>query len=492
MYSAAVKAMSNPLIHFKGYIDGYWAEADDKSTFPVLNPANGELIGNVPDMGADETHRAIDAAKKALPLWTAVSPKDRSNALRNLYNLVIENADHLAQIITLEQGKSLTEAKSEVLYSAGYIEWFAEETKRSYGDVLPHSVAGTRLMVLKQPVGVCGFITPWNFPLGMGARKIAPALAAGCTVVLKPSEDTPLSAIALMKLAEKANIPKGVVNVVTCQKRGSRAVGNALTSSVDVAKLSFTGSTAVGKILMKQCSDTVKRMSMELGGNATFIVFDDADIDAAVAGAVASKFRNSGQTCVCTNRFLIQDGVYNQFTEKLIAAVNKLVVGPGLEPDTTQGPLINAAAVDKVKQHIHDAVKKGATVLTGGEIHERGGQFFSPTVLGNATQDMLCFQEETFGPVAALMRFQNEEEAVEIANSTQAGLANYFYTKDNSRVWRVSEALHSGIVGVNEGVISTEVAPFGGVKQSGFGREGSKYGMDDYLALKYICIGQIA
>ncbi|KNC80291.1 succinate-semialdehyde dehydrogenase [NADP+], partial [Sphaeroforma arctica JP610] len=473
------------------YIDGKWVDADSKATFNVTNPANGDIIADVPDMGAGETHRAIAAAKAALPVWGAWSPMDKSKALKHWHSKVIEHADHLAQIISREQGKPLAEAKGEVLYSAGYIEWYAEETKRIYGDILPHNTNGRRLLVYKQPVGVCGLITPWNFPVAMAARKIAPALAAGCTVVLKPAEDTPLSAIALMKLVEMSDLPPGVVNLVTCQKSSSPAVGGALTSSPDVAKISFTGSTGVGKLLMKQSSDTVKRMSMELGGNASFIVFDDADLDAAVAGAIASKFRNSGQTCVCTNRFLVQDGVYEAFTKKLTAAVNELVVGNGLDAGTTQGPLINKAAVEKVEKHMADALAKGAKVVTGGKNSAVGELFYEPTVLTGVTTDMLVSSDETFGPLAPLIRFTTEEEAIALANDTLAGLANYFYTKDNARIWRVSEALNSGMVGVNEGIISTELAPFGGVKQSGFGREGSKYGINDYLDTKYVCVGQI-
>jgi len=475
------------LLRERAYIDGLWVEADDQSRFSVTNPANGELIAMVASVGQAETARAIAAAKAALPAWRAKTAKERSAILRTWYNLIMENQEDLARLLSWEQGKPLAESRGEIAYGASFIEWFAEEAKRIYGDVIPHDKQGRRLVVIKQAIGVVAAITPWNFPNAMITRKVGPALAAGCTVVLKPASETPLSALALAVLGERAGLPAGVLNIVP--GRDSRAIGAELTRNPDVQKLSFTGSTEIGKLLMAQCASTIKKVSLELGGNAPFIVFDDADLDAAIQGAIASKFRNSGQTCVCTNRLLVQNAVYDEFSKRLVAAVNALKVAPADEDGAQQGPLINAKAVEKVEEHIADAVSKGATVLAGGRPHALGGSFFEPTVLGDVTPAMLVARDETFGPLAPIFRFDTEAEAIAMANDTEFGLASYVYTRDLGRAWRVSEALEYGMVGVNEGLISTEVAPFGGIKQSGLGREGSHYGIDDYIEQKYMCLG---
>ena len=468
------------------YIDGEWVDADDGTTFDVLNPADGQILGTVPKMGAAETARAIAAADAAMPAWAGKTAKERANILRNWYNLILENQHDLATLMTAEMGKPMAESMGEILYGSSFVEWFAEEGKRLYGDTIPTTANDRRIVVIKQPIGVVASITPWNFPNAMITRKCAPALAAGCPVVIKPAEDTPYSALALAELAEQAGIPKGVLNVVT----GVPAeIGGEMTSNPTVRKLSFTGSTPVGKLLMRQCADTVKKVSMELGGNAPFIVFDDADLDAAVEGAMASKYRNTGQTCVCANRLLVQDGVYDAFAEKLAAAVGKLTVGPGLTTESTQGPLINAKALEKVEDLVRDAIEKGANVVCGGKPSTLGGTFFEPTIMTNITPDMRMASEEIFGPVAPLYRFKTEEEAIALANDTPFGLAAYFYSRDIGRVWRVSEALEYGIIGANEGIISTEVAPFGGMKESGIGREGSKYGIEEFVEIKYMCLG---
>jgi len=476
------------LFRSRAYLDGAWVGADDGATFPVTNPANGAMLGQVPDMGAAETRRAIAAAEGAWPAWRALTAKARAVLLRRWFELIMANQDDLALLMTTEQGKPLAEARGEVAYGASFVEWFAEEGKRVYGDTIPAHAPDKRLLVLREPVGVVAAITPWNFPLAMITRKVAPALAAGCTAVVKPAEDTPFSALALAVLAERAGIPAGVFNVIT---GNAEAIGAELTGNPAVRKLSFTGSTEVGKLLMHQCAGTVKKLSLELGGNAPFIVFDDADLDAAVAGALASKYRNSGQTCVCANRMLVQEGIYDAFAEKLAAAVRDLQVGPGTEPGSQQGPLINSAALEKVEGLLADAVDKGARVLTGGHRHARGGTFFEPTVVCDVTPEMRMTREEIFGPVAPLYRFSTEAEALRMANDTRYGLAAYFYSRDIGRIWRVSEGLEYGIVGINEGIISTEVAPFGGMKESGIGREGSRYGIDEFLEIKYLCLGGI-
>jgi succinate-semialdehyde dehydrogenase/glutarate-semialdehyde dehydrogenase len=470
------------------YVDGQWVDADSKDTFKVNNPADNSNIGTMPKFGRNETRRAIDAANKAYPAWRAKTAKERAAILRKWFDLMVANSDDLAAIMTTEQGKPLSEAKGEVVYSAAFMEWFSEEAKRVYGDTIPQNVRGRRIVVTKEPIGVVAAITPWNFPSAMITRKVGPALAAGCTVVCRPASQTPYSATALAELAERAGVPKGVFNVVT----GSAGeMGAELTSNPIIRKLSFTGSTEIGKLLMEQCAGTVKKVSMELGGNAPFIVFDDADLDAAVLGAIASKYRNTGQTCVCANRLLVQEGVYEAFTKKLIEAVGKLKVGNGFEAGVTQGPLIDLKAVEKVEEHIADAVKKGAKIVTGGKRHALGGSFFEPTVITGVTTEMMVAREETFGPLAPLFKFKTEEEAIKMANDTEFGLAAYFYSRDVGRVWRVAEGLEYGIVGINEGIISTEVAPFGGVKESGIGREGSYYGIEDYLEVKYLCMGGI-
>ncbi len=474
------------LLRQQSYIDGKWVDADGRGTIDVKNPATGEKIGTVPKMGAAETRRAIEAASAAMPAWAKKTAKERATILRRWFDLMIEHQDDLAIIMTAEQGKPLAESKGEIAYAASFIEWFGEEGKRVYGDVIPGHQPDKRILVLRQPVGVVAAITPWNFPAAMITRKVGPALAAGCTFVCKPATQTPYSAFAMAELGARAGIPAGVVNILT---GGSTEIGGEMTSNPIVRKLTFTGSTEVGKKLMSQCVGTLKKLSMELGGNAPFIVFDDADLDAAVAGAIASKYRNTGQTCVCANRLLVQSGVYEAFTRKLVEAVSKLRVGDGLKGVTDQGPLIDGKAVAKVEEHIADAVSKGAKVAFGGKRHSLGGTFFEPTVLTGVTAQMAVAREETFGPVAPLFRFETEADAIRMANDTEFGLAAYFYTRDLSRSWRVSEALEYGIVGLNTGLISTEVAPFGGVKESGFGREGSKYGILDYTELKYVCTG---
>ena len=470
------------------YLDGAWIDAGDGATLVVRNPATGEPLGTVPKLGERETLEAVGAAHRAFPAWAARTAKERGAVLRKWYELIVASADDIGTMMTAEQGKPLAEARGEVTYAASFVEWFAEEAKRLYGDVIPGHQPDKRIMVLRQPVGVVAAITPWNFPAAMITRKVAPALAAGCTVVCKPASQTPFTALALAELAERAGIPKGVFNVVT---GSAGAIGGVLTSDSRVRKLSFTGSTEIGKQLMAQCAGTMKKVSLELGGNAPFIVFDDADLDAAVAGAIASKYRNTGQTCVCANRLLVQAGVYDAFTEKLVAAVRTLAVGDGLKGATDQGPLIDEAALAKVEEHVEDAVSKGARIALGGRRHALGGTFYEPTVLTHVTPAMKVSGEETFGPVAPLFRFDTEAEAIRMANDTQFGLAAYFYTRDLARSWRVSEALEYGIVGLNTGLISTEVAPFGGVKESGTGREGSKYGLLDFTEIKYVCVGGV-
>jgi len=471
------------------YINGAWVDADNGTTAAVTNPADRGKIGTVPNCGADETRQALQAAQKALAGWRAMTARERAVKMRAWYELIMANQEDLALIMTTEQGKPLAEARGEIAYAASFIEWFSEEAKRVYGDVIPQHQADKRIVVIKQPIGVCVAITPWNFPTAMITRKAGAALAAGCTMVIKPALETPYSALALCELAERAGIPAGVLNVVT---GNSRAIGGEMTSSPIVRKLSFTGSTEIGRLLMEQCASTIKKVSLELGGNAPFIVFDDADLDAAVEGALASKYRNSGQTCVCVNRFLVHDSVYEEFARKLSAAVEKqLKVGNGLEDGVAQGPLINEAAVEKIEAHIADALSKGAKLATGGSRHNLGGTFFQPTVLTDVAPEMAVAREETFGPLAPLFRFSSEQQAIEMANDTEFGLASYFYSRDLARVWRVAEALEYGMVGINAGIISNEIAPFGGVKSSGIGREGSKYGVDDYLEIKYMCIGGI-
>ena len=474
------------LFRQQAYIDGAWVDADNGQTLKVNNPATNEIIGSVPKMGAAETRRAIEAADRALPAWRALTAKERANKLRRWFELMIENQDDLARLMTIEQGKPLAEAKGEIAYAASFLEWFGEEAKRVYGDMIPGHQPDKRLMVIKQPIGVTAAITPWNFPSAMITRKAGPALAAGCTMVLKPASQTPYSALALAELAERAGIPKGVFSVVT----GSAGeVGGELTSNPIVRKLTFTGSTEIGRQLMAECAKDIKKVSLELGGNAPFIVFDDADLDAAVEGALISKYRNNGQTCVCANRLYIQDGVYDAFVEKLKAAVAKLNIGNGLEQGITTGPLIDAKAVAKVEEHIADAVGKGAKVVAGGKPHALGGTFFEPTILVDVPNDAAVAKEETFGPLAPLFRFKDEAEVIAMSNDTEFGLAAYFYARDLGRVFRVGEALEYGIVGINTGIISNEVAPFGGIKASGLGREGSRYGIEDYLEIKYLCIG---
>ncbi|MFZ9395842.1 MAG: NAD-dependent succinate-semialdehyde dehydrogenase [Erythrobacter sp.] len=475
----------SPFLREACYIDGQWVGADSGETIAVTNPATGGLMGIVPKCGAAETRRAIDAAQAAFPAWRAKTAKERAAILRRWYDLMMANQEELARLLTLEQGKSLAEARGEIAYGASFIEWFAEEAKRLYGDVIPGHMADKRILVLKQPIGVAAAITPWNFPNAMITRKAGPALAAGCPIVIKPAAQTPYSALALAVLAEQAGIPAGVFNVVT---GSASAIGGEMTSNPLVRKLSFTGSTEIGRLLMEQSAGTLKKLSLELGGNAPFIVFDDADIDAAVAGAMASKYRNSGQTCVCTNRIYAHGAIYDTFVDKLAAAARALKVGDGLEAGTEQGPLIDANAVTKVEEHIADALAKGGRLVAGGKRHALGGTFFEPTVIADATQDMLVAGEETFGPLAPVIRFETEDEAIAMANDTEFGLAAYFYSTNLARVWRVAEAIESGMVCVNSGILSTEVAPFGGVKQSGLGREGSKYGIDEYVELKYVSL----
>ncbi len=476
------------LLRQQCYIDGQWLDARTGGSKPVTNPANGAVLGTVPFMGADETRAAIDAAAAAFPAWAARTAKDRATLLRRWYDLMLANADDLATLMTAEQGKPLAEAKGEITYAASFIEWFAEEAKRVYGDVIPGHQPDKRIFVLRQPVGVVAAITPWNFPAAMITRKAGPALAAGCTFVCKPAMQTPYSALAMAELAHRAGIPPGVFNVLT---GSATAIGGEMTSNPIVRKVTFTGSTEIGKKLMVQCAGTLKKLSLELGGNAPFIVFDDADLDLAVQGAIASKYRNTGQTCVCANRLLVQEGVYDAFVAKLVEAVRKLRVGDGLQGATEQGPLIDANAVAKVEEHVADALAKGGKIVLGGKRHALGGTFFEPTIITGVKPTMMVAREETFGPVAPIFSFKDEKEAIRMANDTEFGLASYFYTRDLARSLRVAEALEYGIVGLNTGIISTEVAPFGGVKESGFGREGSKYGILDYTELKYLCIGGI-
>ncbi|MEB2500071.1 MULTISPECIES: NADP-dependent succinate-semialdehyde dehydrogenase [Burkholderia] len=482
--------LRNPdLVRNACLIAGEWIHADQGDTIDVRNPSTGQSLGTVPRMGRNETLRAIDGANAALAEWRSRTGKERAAVLRRWYELMVENQDDLAAIMTAEQGKPLSESRGEITYAASFLEWFGEEAKRAYGDTIPGHTRDKRIVVLKQPVGVCAAITPWNFPAAMLTRKIGPALAAGCTMVLKPASQTPFSALALCVLAERAGVPKGVISCVT----GAAAeIGETLTASPIVRKVSFTGSTEIGKILLAQCASTVKKASMELGGNAPFIVFDDADLDAAVKGAIASKYRNAGQTCVCANRLLVQDGVYDTFVEKLSAAVQSMRVGDGFEDGVAIGPLIDEHAVAKVVEHVDDAISKGARVVVGGKRHQKRGNYYEPTILADVTPSMRIFREETFGPVAPIFRFSTDDEAIALANDTEFGLASYFYSRDIGRVLKVAEALEYGIVGINEGLISTEVAPFGGVKESGLGREGSKYGIEDYLELKYLCMGGIA
>lgn len=479
-----MSTQSAPLVKSHAYIGGVWTGAP---VTPIRDKATGEVIARVPDLGAAETRTAIAAAQAALSGWSRLTAKERATILRRWYELIVAHADDLAMILTREQGKPLAEAKGEILYGAGFVEFFAEEAKRVYGETIPSPRADTRIVVLKQPIGVVAAITPWNFPCAMITRKVTPALAAGCTVVVKPAEDTPLSALALAALGELAGIPHGVLNVVTC--RDPVPVGQELTSNALVRMVTFTGSTEVGRILMAQSAPTIKKVSLELGGNAPFIVFDDADLDRAVSGAMASKYRNAGQTCVCANRIYVQDGVYDAFAAKLAEAVGRLAVGPGRQPGVTIGPLINDDAVAKVEEHVADAVAKGAKVVTGGKRHALGRTYYEPTILTGVTAEMRVAREETFGPVAPLFRFSTEDEVVAMANDTPFGLAGYFYTRDLGRAWRVAEALEFGIVGVNEGMVSTEVAPFGGVKQSGLGREGSRHGLEEFLEIKYMMLG---
>lgn len=474
------------LFRDQAYIDGSWVSADSGNTIEVTNPADGKIVGTVPNMGAAETRRAIEAANRAWPAWRSLTGKERSRILRTWFDLIMKNQEDLARIMTSEQGKPFAEAMGEIVYASSFVEWFAEEAKRIYGDTIPTPLADRRIVVIKEPIGVVAAITPWNFPAAMITRKCAPALAVGCPVVIKPASSTPLTALALAVLAEKAGFPKGVFNLVT---GSARDIGGEMTTNPIVRKLTFTGSTEIGKKLMAQCAGTVKKVSLELGGNAPFMVFDDADLEAAIEGATVSKYRNTGQTCVCTNRFLVQDGVYDAFTDMLARKVSSMKVADGMSEGAQQGPLIDMAAVEKVEEHIADAVAKGARVVAGGKRHALGGTFFEPTVLADVSPDMAVANEETFGPVAPIFRFKTEEEGVAMANATEFGLAAYFYTRDIGRVWRVAEALESGIVGINVGIISNEVAPFGGVKESGIGREGSKYGVDDFLEIKYLCMG---
>jgi succinate-semialdehyde dehydrogenase/glutarate-semialdehyde dehydrogenase len=468
------------------FIDGSWVQADNSATLAVKNPATGEKLGQVPDVGVAETRRAIEAAARALPGWAAKTAKERAVLLRRWFDLMLAHQEDLAVLMTAEQGKPLAESKGEIVYAASFIDWFAEEGRRLYGDIIPSHQSDKRIMVLRQPVGVVAAITPWNFPAAMITRKAGPALAAGCTIVIKPAPETPFSAFAMAELADRAGIPKGVLNVITGE---ATAVGGEMTSNPAVRKMTFTGSTATGKKLMAQCAGTMKKISLELGGNAPFIVFDDADLDAAVQGAMTSKYRNTGQTCVCANRLLVQAGIYEEFANKLAEAAGKLRVGDGLAGPTDQGPLINARGLAKVEAHVADALAHGATLKLGGKRHALGGTFYQPTILTNVTPAMRVAREETFGPVAPLFKFQTEAEAIAMANDTEFGLAAYVYTRDLARSWRVSEAIEYGIVGVNTGIISTEIAPFGGVKESGIGREGSKYGILDYTELKYVCVG---
>jgi succinate-semialdehyde dehydrogenase / glutarate-semialdehyde dehydrogenase len=486
---SGARALKDPaLLHMQAYIDGAWADADSCAKINVDNPATADILGTVPKMGAAETRRAIEAANAALPAWRAKTAKERAQIMRRWFELMMASQEDLATLMTAEQGKPLVESRGEIAYAASFLEWFGEEGKRVYGDVIPSHGADKRIIVIKQPIGVCAAITPWNFPAAMITRKVGPALAAGCTMVLKPASQTPFSALALCELAERAGVPKGVLSCVT---GSATEIGGEMTSNPIVSKLSFTGSTEIGKLLLEQCAKTVKKTSMELGGNAPFIVFDDADLEAAVKGAITSKYRNAGQTCVCANRLLVQDRIHDAFVKRLAEVVGAMKVGNGFTDGAVIGPLIDAKAVKKVEEHVADARAKGAEIVTGGKRHSLGGSFYEPTVLVGGTRDMAIFREETFGPVAPIFRFKSEADAIEMANDTEFGLASYFYGRDIGRVWRVAEALEYGMVGINEGMISTEVAPFGGVKESGLGREGSHYGIEDYLELKYLCLGGI-
>jgi len=487
--TSAMKLNDQGLLRHQAYVDGAWRDAYNGAVIEVCNPSTGARIGTVPRMGIEETHEAVQAAEAAWPAWRALNAGDRAHLLRRWHALILDNLEDLAAIMTAEQGKPLAESRAEVRYGAGFVQWFAEEARRIYGDVVPAPAADRRIVVVKEPVGVVAAITPWNFPHAMITRKAAPALAAGCPFVLKPASQTPFSALALAVLAERAGLPRGLFNVVT---GAAEAIAGEMTANPAVRKLSFTGSTETGRQLMRQCADGVKRLSLELGGNAPFIVFDDADIDLAVAGAMVSKFRNSGQTCVCVNRILVQDGIHDAFVERLTRAVKTLKVSDGFEVGAQQGPLIDEAAVRKVEEQIADAVSKGGKLAVGGRRHSRGGTFFQPTVVTGARPGMALAREEIFGPVAPLFRFRTEAEAIKMANDTEYGLASYLYTRDLARAWRVAEALEFGMVGINESLISTEVAPFGGIKQSGLGREGSKYGIEEYLETKYLCMGGIA
>ncbi len=484
-----MKLTDSKLFRQQCFIDGAWVDADSGETVDVTNPATGEKLGTVPKAGAAETRRAIEAANAAWPAWRAKTAKERSIILRKWFDLMMANQEDLGTLMTAEQGKPLAEAKGEVGYAASFIEWFAEEGKRIYGDTIPQHGADKRIVVTKEPVGVVAAITPWNFPAAMITRKAGPALAAGCPIVIKPATETPYSAFAMAELADRAGVPKGIINVITGK---SSEIGTEMTSNPIVRKLTFTGSTEVGKILLEQCAGTVKKVSMELGGNAPFIVFDDADLDAAVQGAMTSKYRNTGQTCVCANRIYVQDGVYDEFLSRFSQAISAMKVGDGLKGETQQGPLINMAAVEKVEEHLKDAVDNGARVVLGGKRHELGGTFFEPTLVADVTQKMKVAKEETFGPLAPVFRFKTDDEVVEWANDTEFGLAAYFYSRDIGRIWKTAEKLEYGIVGINEGIISTEVAPFGGMKESGMGREGSKYGIEDYVETKYLCMGGIS
>ena len=484
-----MKLSDSKLFRQQCYVNGQWADADSGETIDVTNPVDNSVIGTIPKMGAAETRRAIEAAEVAQKEWRKLTGKERAAILRKWFDLMMEHQEDLAILMTTEQGKPLAESRGEIAYAAAFIEWFAEEGKRIYGDTIPGHTRDTRIIVMKEPIGVTAAITPWNFPAAMITRKAGPALASGCSMVVKPATSTPYSALAMAELAARAGVPAGVLSVVT---GSSSEIGAEITSNPIVRKLTFTGSTEVGRQLMAESAQNIKKVSMELGGNAPFMVFDDADLDAAVEGAMASKYRNTGQTCVCANRILVQDGVYDAFTEKLAAAVRKLKVSDGLEDGAQQGPLIDMSAVEKIEEHIADAVSKGAKIIVGGERHELGGTFFQPTVLVDVTPDMKVTHEETFGPLAPIFRFGSDDEGIAMANDTEFGLAAYFYASDLRRVWKVSEGLESGIVGVNTGLISTEVAPFGGVKESGVGREGSKYGIEDYIEIKYVCLGGMA
>ena len=489
--SIPVQLKDASLFKTQAYVNGQWVGAADGATFGVDNPANGNTVAQVPNLSDAQVSQAIDNANAAWKPWRTRSAKERANILRRWFDLINEHAEDLAQILTLEQGKPIAEARGEITYGASFVEWFAEQAKRVMGDLINAPITTNRIMVQREPIGVCAAITPWNFPNAMITRKVAPALAAGCTVVLKPAEQTPLSALALAELAERAGIPAGVFNVVTGDSQRSIGIGKVLCDSPVVRKLTFTGSTAVGRILMQQSAPTIKKLSLELGGHAPFIVFDDADLDAAVDGAMIAKYRNAGQTCVCTNRIYVHESIYDTFVEKFAAKVAELKVGEGLTDKVTQGPLIDDAAVAKVREHVEDALAKGGKVAVGGEAHELGGRFYKPTVIANVDESMLCMREETFGPVAPVIKFSDEAKVLELANNTEYGLAAYFYSRDVNRIFRMSEGLEYGIVGVNTGLISSEVAPFGGVKQSGLGREGSVYGIEDFLEMKYVCIGGV-